>query len=189
MLGVGLPGAAGGSTTATGAAALATKAGAKFLGRTLTPALLASDLAKNPWHVAKNRADKAGVILGDLLARTDTESYVLVGHSLGARIMAVAAEALGTKPGGPRLESVHLLGAAIGAKSNWDALTAAVDEAVFGYHSSTDNVLRIVYRAVQGGQSAAGCTGFSPVSSKLVNVDVTSSVKTHSDYQDNVQLN
>lgn len=188
VLGAGLLGTGGGAAAAKGAAALATKAGAKFLGRTFTPALLASNLAKNPWHVAKTRADKTGVILGDLLARTETESYVLIGHSLGARVMAVAAEALGTKPGGPRLESVHLLGAAIGAKSNWDALTAAVDGAVYGYHSSTDNVLKLVYRAAQAGQAAAGCVGFTPASTKLINVDVSESVKTHFDYQDNVQL-
>jgi hypothetical protein len=102
--------------------------------------------------------------------------------------MAVAAEALGTKPGGPRLESVHLLGAAIGAKSNWEALTAAVDEAVYGYHSTNDKVLKMVYKTVQGGQAAAGCVGFAPASTKLVNVDVSDSVKTHFEYQENVQL-
>lgn len=85
-------------------------------------------------------------------------------------------------------ESVHLLGAAIGAKSNWDALTAAVDEAVYGYHSSNDKVLKLIYKTVQGGQSAAGCVGFEPASTKLVNVDVSSDVPTHVDYQDNVRL-
>ena len=188
VLGGGLLAKASGAAATKGAAALATKAGAKFLGRTVSPALVAGDLAKNPWHVAKNRADKTGVILGDLIARTDTESYVLIGHSLGARLMVVAAEALGTKPGGPRIQSAHLLGTAIGAKSNWDALTAAVDKAVYGYHSANDNVLKFVYKTLQAGQPAAGCVGFSPVSTKLVNVDVSDSVKTHFDYQDNVQL-
>lgn len=184
----GILGMTAGSTGLGAAGALATKAGAKVFGQAITPALLASDLIKNPWHVAKNRADKTGVILGDLLARTDTQSYVLIGHSLGARIMAVAAESLGTKPSGPRLEAVHLLGAAIGARSNWDAMTAAVDEAVYGYHSSEDNVLKIVYRAAQGGQTAAGCVGFKPVSTKLVNVDVTEQVKSHFQYQDLIAL-
>lgn len=179
---------AGGAAVARGAAALAAKAGARFLGRSISPALLAADLAKNPWHVAKNRADKTGVILGDLIARTDTESYVIMGHSLGARLMVVAAEVIGTKPNGPRIESAHLLGTAIGAKSNWDALTAAVDEAVYSYHSVNDNVLKFVYKTVQAGQRAAGQVGFSPVSTKLVNVDVSDTVKTHFDYQDNVQL-
>lgn len=170
------------------AAALGTKAGAKLLGNVVAPVLIAADLAKNPWHVAKSRADKTGVILGDLLARTDAESYVLIGHSLGARVMAVAAEALGTKPGGPRIQSAHLLGAAIGAKGSWDAMTAAVDEIVYGYHSPNDAVLKYFYKAAQAGETAAGLAGFSPSSSKLQNVDVSEQVKSHFEYQDNVRL-
>jgi hypothetical protein len=187
-LGSALLSKAGGAAATKGAAAMATKAGAKLLGRSVSPALVAGELAKNPWHVAKNRADKTGVILADLIARTETESFVLVGHSLGARLMVVALEALGTKPSGPRIQSAHLLGTAIGAKSNWDPLTAAVDEAVYGYHSVNDKVLKFVYKTVQAGQPAAGCLGFSPASTKLVNVDVSDSVKTHFDYQDNVRL-
>ncbi len=66
------------------AAAIATKAGAKKFGP-LAPALLAMDLVKNPWHVAKNRADKTGAILADLIARTEADTYVLIGHSLASR--------------------------------------------------------------------------------------------------------
>lgn len=188
IMGAGLMGKPAGVGAFKGAAAVANKAGAKLLGRTLGPALIAADLAKNPWHVAKTRADKTGVILGDLLARTDEESYVLIGHSLGARVMAVAAEALGTKPGGPRLQDVHLLGAAIGAKGQWEGLVAGVDGGVYGYHSKNDAVLKHVYTVVQGGQKAAGCSGFSPESTKLINVDVSDVVKSHSDYQGNVTL-
>ena len=117
---------------------------------------MAADLAKNPWHVAKSRADKTGVILGDILARTDAKSYVLIGHSLGARLMVVAAEALGTKPDGPRIKSLHLLGPAIGARGERDALTAAIDDAAYCYHSSNDAILKLVYRTVQFGETAAG---------------------------------
>jgi hypothetical protein len=185
---VGAAGKSVGINLAKGAAALATKAGAKVLGNIAAPAAAIADLAKNPWHVAKSRADKTGVIVGDLLARTEAESYVLIGHSLGARVMVVAAEALGTMPGGPRVQSAHFLGAAIGAKSNWDALTSAIDEAAYGYHSRNDNVLKLVYRTVQAGQIAAGLAGFTPVSSKLVNVDVSDSVKSHSEYLGKVRL-
>ena len=66
--------------------------------------------------------------------------------------------------------------------------TAAVDESVYGYHSLNDGVLKFVYRAAQAGETAAGLTGFTPVSSKLQNVDVSDQVKTHFDYQDNVSL-
>lgn len=187
-MGIGLAGRAGASTAVRGAAAAANKAGAKLFGSTFTTAFIASDLAKNPWHVAKSRADKTGVIVADLLARTDAEAYVLIGHSLGARVMAVATETLGTRSGPPRIQAAHLLGAAIGAKSNWGPLTAAVEEAVYGYHSTNDAVLKYVYKVAQAGQTAAGLTGFSPASHKLVNVDVTDQVSTHFEYQGNVVL-
>lgn len=167
------------------AAMTATKAGAKKLGP-LGPALVAADLVKNPWHVAKSRADKTGVVVADLLARTNEASYVLVGHSLGARVMAVAAQTLGTKSDGPRIEAAHLTGAAIGAKSDWHSLTARVDQAVYNYHSVNDNVLKYLYGVAQGGQTAAGLKGFSSDSSKLKNIDVSDHVERHSDYYTNV---
>lgn len=188
VLASGALGKAGGAAATKAAAAGATKAGAKLLGNVIGPAIVAADLAKNPWHVAKSRADKTGVVLGDLLARTNADSYVLVGHSLGARVMVVAAQMLGTKPDGPRIQAAHLLGAAIGAKSNWDTLTAAVDDAVYGYHSASDDVLRYVYKVAQAGQSAAGLAGFVPSSAKLRNVDVSEAVGTHFEYQTNVTL-
>ncbi len=188
ILGASAVGKIGGVAATKTAAAVGTKAGAKFLGNVVGPTMIAADLAKNPWHVAKSRADKTGVIVGDLLARTNADSYVLIGHSLGARVMVVAAETLGTKPDGPRIQAAHLLGAAIGAKSNWDALTAGVDSGVFCYHSTNDNVLKYVYKTAQAGETAAGLVGFSPVATKLQNIDVSADVKTHFDYLDNVQL-
>ena len=149
---------------------------------------MVADVAKNPWHVAKNRADKTGVIVADLLARTDARSYVLVGHSLGARAMVVAAQTLGTKSGSPRVNEVHLLGAAIGAKSDWDTLTGAVDGAIYNYHSTNDKVLRFLYRVAQGGQPAAGLNGFVSQAPEVRNIDVSAQVKDHGDYISKVDL-
>lgn len=148
----------------------------------LAPVLLAAGLAKNPWHVAKNRADKTGVVVADLLARTKTDSYVLVGHSLGARAMVVAAQTLGTKTDGPRIEAMHLTGAAVGATSDWTTLTARVDEAVYSYYSSHDSVLKYLYGVAMGGQKAAGLVGFTPAPPRLQNIDVSAQVERHSDY-------
>ncbi len=144
------------------AALAATKGGAEKLGP-LGPVLFAAGLAKNPWHVAKNRAEKTGVVVADLLARTKANSYVLVGHSLGARVMVVAAQAMGTKKDGPRVEAAHLTGAAIGAESDWTTLTEPVIDAVYSYYSTNDNVLKYLYGAAMGGQKAAGLTGFARV--------------------------
>ena len=188
VMGAAIIGQIAGGTAVTGAAALATKAGAALVGRTLAPGLAAAEIAKNPWHVAKNRADKTGAILGDLLARTDAQSYVLIGHSLGARIMAVAAEALGSKPGGPRLASVHLFGAAMRAQGDWSSLGSGVDGVVYNYHSSSDPVLKYVYRTAQGGQIAAGALGMLPATPKVVNVDVSERVNSHSAYFEVLEL-
>lgn len=169
------------------AAMSATKVGAKKLGP-LGPYLLAADLAKNPWHVARSRADKTGVIVADLLARSNETTWILVGHSLGARVMAVAAQALGTKSDGPRIQAVHLTGAAASALCDPHALTAAVDEAVYNYHSTNDAVLKYLYRTAEGGQTAAGFSGLVPISSRLRNVDVSADVKKHTEYFSNVVL-
>jgi len=169
------------------AAMAATRAGAKKLGP-LGPIMLGADLAKNPWHVAKNRADKTGVVVADLIARTNEPAWVLVGHSLGARVMAVTTQALGSKPDGPRIQAAHLTGAATDARCDPRALSAAVDEAVYNYHSSHDTVLRYLYFSAEGGQTAAGLSGFTPVSSRVANVDVSENVKKHTEYYENVVL-
>lgn len=153
----------------------------------VAPALFMADLAKNPWHVAKSRSEKTGVILADLLARTNAESYVLVGHSLGARAMVVAAQTLGTKQSAPRVQALHLLGAAIGAKSDWHTLTSAVEDRVYNYHSTKDNVLKIAYGIAQA-EAAAGLAGFTPSGAKLKNIDVSAEVETHFQYHKNVRL-
>ena len=143
---------------------------------------------RTPGTLPRVRADKTGVVLADLLARTNADSYVLVGHSLGARVMVVAAQTLGTKTDGPRLEAAHLTGAAIRARSDWDALTAPVNDAVYNYHSTNDKVLKYLYGFAMGGQKAAGLIGFTPSPLKLKNIDVSAQVERHSDYYTNVKL-
>jgi hypothetical protein len=116
------------------------------------------------------------------------DSYVLVGHSLGARVAVVTAQTLGTKADGPRVEAAHLTGAAIGAKSDWDTLTARVTDVVYNYHSTNDNVLKYLYGVAAGGRKAAGLIGFTPTPPKLENIDVSAQVQRHSDYFANITL-
>ena len=44
------------------------------------------DLVKNPWTVAVNRANKTALALAAIIQRSNLESVVLVGHSLGSRL-------------------------------------------------------------------------------------------------------
>ncbi len=163
------------------AAQLASRASAKLVSP-VTYSLLAADALANPWHVARARADKTGDALADILYRTETDKFILVGHSLGARVMAATASVLGTRSGLPRLESVHLLGAAIGADRDWHTLNASVADRVWNYHSSNDQVLRKIYRVAQGGQKAAGVVGIKSTLRNIKNVDLSKSVLGHNDY-------
>ena len=105
----------------------------------LRAVFMAGDLAANPWTVAKTRAGMTGAVLADLIARTNQGPFVLVGHSLGARVMVSAAQALGTLPE-PRIDSMHLLGAAVGRCAHWRTLDKAVARRLRNYHSSRDQV-------------------------------------------------
>lgn len=76
-------------------------------------------------------------ISGNVASSRISSSLAMVGHSLDARAMAVAAQTLGTKPDGPRIEAAHLLGAAIGAHGDWTTLTAHVDPALHGLRTGS----------------------------------------------------
>lgn len=168
-------------------AARATKVGAKRLGA-VAPVLLAADILKNPWHVAMTRADKTGAALAGVLARTKCASYILVGHSLGARAVVTAAETLGTSSDAPRIESVHLLGAAEGKKGDWRPLSESVTDAVHNYYSTNDVVLKYAYTAAQAGSVAVGLRGFGTKFSNIKDHDVSKQVNGHSEYFEKVRL-
>jgi pimeloyl-ACP methyl ester carboxylesterase len=143
---------------------------------------MTSDVVANPWAVARTRAEMTGAVLADLMARTDQDRFILMGHSLGARVMVKAAQVLGTRPDAPKIEAMHLLGAAVGTKGDWRALDAAVIDKVWNYHSRRDKVLARIYKSAQLGQSAIGCLGFRSSYSKLVDRDVSRVVAAHGGY-------
>lgn len=187
----GLLGYGGGQAAAAaavkGVAARASKRAAKLIPGA-GAALMAAGLAMNPWHTAKVRADSTGVALAGLLARTDAADYILVGHSLGARVMATAAQTLSTDPAAPKIRTVHLLGAALGAKGDWRALNDSVTDAVYNYYSTNDRVLKNLYTVVQAGSTAAGLRGFGSRFPKIKDRNVSRVVHGHSGYCDQVKL-
>lgn len=145
-------------------------------------------IAANPWTVAKTRANMTGAVLAELLARTVESPYVLIGHSLGARVMVTAAQALGTRPGPPRLESMHLLGAAVGRKGDWRSLQNAVTGTVWNYWSAEDAVLQCLYKLAEVGEEAAGYKGFGSSLPRIKDRNVTRLVGGHSKYVGAVAL-
>ena len=165
------------------------KKGSKALGSLpgLGTVLMAGDLASNPWTVAKTRAGMTGALLADLIARTDQGPFVLLGHSLGARVMVSAAQALGTRSD-PRIDSMHLLGAAVGRGGDWRTLDKAVAGDVRNYYSSRDQVLRWLYSFAERGERAVGLTGFQTKFRSIRDRNVTRVVRSHSAYIHAVKL-
>jgi pimeloyl-ACP methyl ester carboxylesterase len=148
----------------------------------------AHGVATNPWTVAKTRAGMTGAALAELIARTGEGPYVLMGHSLGARVMVTAAQTLATRPGPPRIETMHLLGAAVGRKGHWHSLETAVLDTVWNYWSRNDSVLRWMYRLGEVGEVAVGETGFRSTRPLIKDRNVSRLVPGHSAYVSKVRL-
>ncbi|SOC50284.1 Protein of unknown function [Blastococcus aggregatus] len=144
--------------------------------------------ATNPWTVAKTRAGMTGAALAELIARTQEGPYVLMGHSLGARVMVTTALTLATRPGTPRIQTMHLLGAAVGRRGHWHGLEAAVRDRVWNYWSTNDQVLRWVYKLAELGEVAVGETGFGSARPRLKDRNVSGQVTGHSAYVSKVTL-
>jgi len=148
----------------------------------------AADLAANPWSVAHARAGMTGAALADLIKRTD-QNYVLIGHSLGARVAVTAAQALGTnRDEPPRIEAMHLLGAAVDDGGDWHTLNTAVSDTIWNYWSRNDKVLGIAYRAARAGGVAVGHAGFDSGFARIKDRDVSKLVPSHSAYVPNIKL-
>jgi hypothetical protein len=129
---------------AAGWAKSAAKAGIKRAGP-LGVALTALGLANNPWTVASVRAAQTGVLLSDIISRTQRD-YILCGHSLGARVIYYTLISLSTKEK-KWIKHVHLLGGAVGnKKKNWEQATNAVDGVIVNYYSDKDMVLSTLYK-------------------------------------------
>lgn len=150
--------------------------------------LTAHEVATNPWTVAKTRAGMTGAALAEIIARTLDGPYVLMGHSLGARVMVTTAQALGTRAGPPRVESMHLLGAAVDRKGDWRSLEGAVSGAVWNYWSAEDAVLRWLYTLAERGKEAAGQRGFGSGLARIKDRNVSRRVAGHSSYLSTVTL-
>lgn len=125
---------------------------AKAVGRIMPfgLALTCLGLAKNPWHVAMVKADQTGTMLAEILARVHKRRrFILVGHSLGARVIYGCLNTLATKreARGIVLEA-HLLGGAVGnaPRKDWAQAVKAVRGRTYTYYSKHDQVLKVLYR-------------------------------------------
>ena len=191
----GIVGRPGAGLAMAGVAKSATKAAAKKVGP-IGAVVAIAGLAGNPWWVAMHKAERTGILIAEMISRCKNRSFILIGHSLGARVALSALRVLGTKEILDRRSQVidvHLMGGAtdVDDARAWERVCAAIDGKCFNYYSSHDRILRYMYRAAKLGRATP--IGISPIPTdagtedKLVSIDCRERVKGHCDYHKNMQ--
>lgn len=161
----------------------------------LGAAFQALGLATNPWSVASLKAYQTGALLADIIARTDKE-YILVGHSLGSRVIYSCLSALSKSQN--YINTVHLLGGAVNntcdedAKEdsvNWLELHKCVSGNIINYYSENDSVLKWLYTAGEALRLEIGDPiGRNKIScDRIINVDVSEYIDGHTEYKGNIE--
>ncbi len=156
------------------------KAGSKI--SPLTWAAFAADLAGNDWHSAMSKAAMTGILLADIIARTPSKKYILVGHSLGARVIYYALEVLSSRTTKPQIQDAILLGGAIGAQdeAGWASAAKAVSGKIYNCLSSKDDVLNYAYQGASALTSIPiGVTPIATISPKIENWDCSEFIDSH----------
>jgi len=174
----------------------ATKVAAKKI-NPLALAITGLDFAKNPWSVASFKAYQTGVLLADIIARTDKE-YILIGHSLGARVIYSCLASLKTKAENKIfIKDVHLLGGAVkndcdknkntSSDVNWNGLDKAVSGKINNYYTGNDGVLKFLYKVGEGIKFDFGNPiGRNKINNeKINNIDVSKYIEGHTEYKIN----
>ncbi|TGO25327.1 hypothetical protein BPAE_0082g00100 [Botrytis paeoniae] len=144
-----------------------------------------SKVVDNPFSVAKNRADKAGLVLADaLINKAQGERPVtLIGYSLGARLIYSCLMSLAERRAFGLVESAVLIGApAPSDAAAWRAMRSVVIGRLVNVYSENDYILAFLYRTSSIQLGVAGLQPAQDVKG-IENVNVSEMVSGHLRYQ------
>ncbi|KFY22719.1 hypothetical protein V493_06381 [Pseudogymnoascus sp. VKM F-4281 (FW-2241)] len=147
--------------------------------------LQVSKVLDNPFSVAKNRADKAGLVLADaIINKAQGERPVtLIGYSLGARMIYSCLMSLAERKAFGLVESAVLIGAPCPSDGAfWRSMKSVVSGRLVNVYSENDYILGFLYRTSSIQLGVAGLQQIGDVSG-IENVDVSSIVSGHLRYQ------
>jgi len=167
------------------AARASRKAGGKL--NPLAWATIIADLLSNPWHVATVKSAMTGLLLADLLPRVKKKNFILMGHSLGCRVIYYTLQALSTRKQ-RCVKDVYLFGGAVQRtdEDGWKQATKAVKGKIYNCHTKNDWVLKCLYRPAQLMSNPIGLGAIKYPSSRIDNWDVSELVNGHLDYMPNI---
>ncbi|KAI6375764.1 hypothetical protein MCOR25_002923 [Pyricularia grisea] len=156
------------------------------LGAALWPIALLKTASNvdNPFSRAKNRSEKAGMILADaLINKVQGERPVtLIGYSLGARVIYSCLESLAERKAFGLIEQVVFIGAPIPSDlDRWQKIRSVVSGKMFNVYSENDFILAFLYRATSIQLGVAGLQPIADVEG-VENLDLSDAVSGHLRY-------
>ncbi|KAK3315257.1 hypothetical protein B0H66DRAFT_536126 [Apodospora peruviana] len=144
-----------------------------------------SKIIDNPWSVGMVRADKAGVVLADIIMNKGQgeRGVTLIGFSLGARVIYTCLMTLAERRVFGLVENVVMMGtpAPSGAHA-WCAMKSVVAGRLVNVYSENDYILAFLYRTSSIQYGVAGLERIEGIDG-VENVDVSAKVSGHLRYR------
>jgi hypothetical protein len=150
--------------------------------------LSAFKLIDNPWAVARNRSEKAGIALGKIIEQMKSP-VSLLGYSLGSRVIIHALEYLEKKNVSGKVFDVYILAGAVGSDSIFFKsrnLKRVVTNHIYNVYSERDAILSYIYRTAEWGNFPIGLKFLEHP--EVINIDGTGFVSDHMDYPKKLKL-
>lgn len=153
--------------------------------------LAVASVIDNPWSVCLSRSAEVGKHLAQVLrSRQQGKRPVsLIGFSLGARVIYFCLQELANDQGSEGVvEDVVLLGAPVdGSDKAWERLSRVVAGKIVNGYCRGDWLLGFLYRSSSVQLSVAGLQPISLSDPRIINVDLSSVVKGHLDYMQQME--
>jgi len=132
---------------------------------------------KKTWTNALRKSEETGSLLSKVLSKCEIDEYILIGHSLGSRVIFNCLNDLKANEK-KIIKDVHLLGGAVtNNKEKWSLAENAIKNKIYNYYSKKDSVLKIAYKLGTFDNNPIGRTLIN--SRKSENINVTKLVNSH----------
>jgi hypothetical protein len=138
------------------------------------------------WTNALRKSKLTGSLLSKVLSNCEIEEFILIGHSLGSRVIFNCLDNLKMNES-KIINDVHLLGGAVSNNiEKWSLAENAVKNKIYNYYSKKDTVLQIAYKLGTLDNNPIGRTIIN--SKKSENINVTELVNSHMTFKRKFEL-
>lgn len=144
-------------------------------------------LVNNWWHLTVRNSKYTGKLLAKTIIACDHKEFILIGHSLGARVIFNCLEHIKNSNKETNITEVHLLGGAVNSRlKKWNKTTGKVKNKIYNYYSKNDLILKRLYSLIMIDRFPIGLKAINlPY---FENIDSTADISGHTEYIQNFHL-